>query len=395
MRTSALEAAGRRPVWDEQQAMMSQTNGKRLAFFLPSLGGGGAERTMLNLAEGFAQRGFQTDLVLAKADGPYLSLVPSTVRVIDLKGPGVLAALRPLRTYLTLERPTALLSALNHANLVALTAAHLCSAKPRTLISIQSNLSKEMEFRTGLKEGAIPLLLGRLHHWADGIVAVSEGVADDLARKTGIPRNRIDVIHNPVITPAVMQAALVAPLHPWFHDAGRPIILGVGRLTIQKNFPDLVDAFALVRRKQPARLVIVGEGPERSTIQEHIRRHGLEDCVALPGFVENPYSCMARAAVFALSSRWEGLPTVLIESLALGTPVVSTDCPNGPREILKDGALGRLVPTCNVPALAEALDHSLIAGRNPAPSYTLRPYMRDVVLDKYQELLERTFDTCH
>jgi len=192
-----------------------------------------------------------------------------------------------------------------------------------------------------------------------------------------------------------MQAASMAPLHPWFQDTSHPIILGVGRLTIQKNFPDLVDAFALVRRKHAARLVIVGEGPERPTIQEHVRQHDLEDCVALPGFVENPYSCMARAAVFALSSRWEGLPTVLIESLAVGTPVVATDCPNGPREILKDGALGRLVPTCNVPALAEALDDSLTARRNPAPAYALRPYMRDVVLDKYQELLERTFDTCN
>jgi glycosyltransferase involved in cell wall biosynthesis len=363
--------------------------GRRLAFFLPSLGGGGAERVMLNLAAGFAERGFATDLILASAEGPYLSLVSPGVRVIDMKGPGVLRVLRPLRNYLRRERPLALLAALNHANLVAMAAAHMPAPRPRTVISIHNNIGKEMEARRGPKERVIRWLLGRLHQWADGIVAVSEGVADDAARRTGIPRDRVDVIYNPVITPALKEAALAPAPHPWFEDVTCPIVLGVGRLAVQKDFPALVEAFAIVRRDHRARLVILGEGPERSTIEAHIRRHHLEDSVALPGFIDNPYACMARAAVLALSSRWEGLPTVLIESLAVGTPVVSTDCPSGPREILRNGVLGRLVPPGDVPALAGAIACALTSGRPPIPSDALLRFMPDVVLDQYQAVFER------
>lgn len=367
--------------------MMSGARGP-LAFFLPSLAGGGAERVMLNLAIGFSDRGFRTDLVLANVDGPYLPLVPSSVRVIDLKGPNVLRALRPLRAYLRRERPVALLAALNHANVVAMTAARTAGAGTRMVISIHNNIGEEMETQRTVRDHTIRWLLGRMHRCADAIVAVSEGVADDLTRRIGIPRQRVHVIYNPVIMPGLLQAASAQPPHPWFEDASRPIVLGVGRLTRQKNFPALVDAFALVRREHAGRLVILGEGPERAAIQEHVRRHRLEDSVALPGFVDNPYACMARAAVLALSSDWEGLPTVLIESLAVGTPVVSTDCPSGPREILRNGSLGRLVPKGDVSALASAIAHTLASGRIPPPSDGLRPFTRDVVLDQYQRIFE-------
>jgi glycosyltransferase involved in cell wall biosynthesis len=226
-----------------------------------------------------------------------------------------------------------------------------------------------------------------MHVWTDGIVAVSEGVAADFASATGIPRRRIQVIYNPVITPALLHAASAPPTHVWFEDHSRPHVLGVGRLTRQKNFPALVDAFALMKREHPAaRLVILGEGPERVTIEACIRRHGLQDSVALPGFIDNPYACMARAAVVALSSEWEGLPTVLIESLAVGTPVVATDCPSGPREILQNGAFGSLVPTGDIPALASALSRALRTGRVALPPDALRPYMPEVVLDQYQRV---------
>jgi glycosyltransferase involved in cell wall biosynthesis len=312
-----------------------------LALFLPSLAGGGAERAMLNLATGFAARGFRTDLVLARAEGPYLPLVPPAVRVIDLNVSRVLRALPPLTAYLRRERPVALLAALNYANLVAMVAAHVPGARTRTAISIQNTLSKEMQGTWNGRERAIPWLFRVFHRWAHSIIAVSDGVADDFARVTRTPRARIDVIYNPVITPALIAAAAERPGHPWFDDPSRPVVLGVGRLTHQKNFPALVEAFALVQRDHNARLVILGEGPERPALEAHVRQHGVQDCVALPGFLDNPYACMARASVFALSSWFEGLPTVLIESLAVGTPVVSTDCESGPREILRGGALSR------------------------------------------------------
>ena len=148
----------------------------------------------------------------------------------------------------------------------------------------------------------------------------------------------------------------------------------------------LIEAFARVRRERDARLAIFGEGPDRAELEERVRRLGLQDSVALPGFVNNPYSCMARAAVVAVSSDWEGLPTVLIESLAVGTPVVSTDCPSGPREILQGGALGRLVPVGDVAALATAIRDALSAPRTPPPPEALFAYTPDVVLAQYQRV---------
>ena len=343
---------------------------------------------MLNLATGFAERGFRTDIVLANAEGPYLPVVPASVRIVDLKGPTVLRALRPLASYLRRERPVALLAALNHANVVAMTGARATGSRTRVVISIHNNFGEEMEVQKGVRDRAIRLLLARLHGWADAIVAVSQGVADDFTLRTGIARDLVHVIYNPVIMPGLQQAAFAPPPHPWFEDTRCPIVLGVGRLTRQKNFPALVDAFALVRRERAARLVILGEGPERSTIEAHIRRNHLDDAVALPGFVDNPYACIARASVLALSSEWEGLPTVLIESLAVGTPVVSTDCPSGPREILRDGSLGSLVPRGDVVALAKAIAQTLDSARVPLSPDQLLPFTRDVVLDQYQRLFE-------
>jgi glycosyltransferase involved in cell wall biosynthesis len=342
---------------------------------------------MVNIAAGFAERGFRTDLVLASANGPHLAAVPPAVRVIDLQSDRVLRSFGPLCAYLRREGPAAMLAALNHANLVATAAARMPGVKTRTIVSVHCHLSKELEVDRSVRDRVIQRLLGHLHRLSDGIVAVSDGVADDFARTTGVPRTSIDVIYNPVITPGLLQAASAPPPHPWFEDASRPLILGVGRLTRQKDFPALVDAFALVKRTYPAaRLVILGEGPERPAIEARVGHHHLQDSVALPGFVDNPYACMARSTVLALSSEWEGLPTVLIESLAVGTPVVATDCPSGPREILQNGLLGSLVPPGDTPALAVALSKTVGSGRVVLPQGALRPFLPDVVLDQYQRV---------
>ena len=278
----------------------------------------------------------------------------------------------------------ALLSALDHANLVAMAVftsgadghanghcgpLHVRDASPPW---------------SDLRLSAIPWLLRCLQSCADAVVAVSEGVADDLVRRAGMPRRRVEVIYNPVITPQLGLLAAEPPTHPWFRE-NRPIVLAIGRLTAQKNFPLLIDAFALIGRDSDARLVILGEGPDRAMLEAKIRQHGLETRVAMPGFVDNPYSYLARARLLALSSDFEGLPTVLIEGLALGTAVVATDCPSGPREILRDGALGELVPVGDVRALAAAIARTL-ANPRPGPSAdTLRPYTLDAVVEQYRE----------
>jgi glycosyltransferase involved in cell wall biosynthesis len=362
-------------------------HGARLAFFLPALEGGGAERVMLNLAVGFAEKGFVVDMVLPRAEGAMLQLVPPTVNIVDLNASRTLTAVWPLARYLRRHRPLALLAALDHANLVAMAAARLPGARTRTVISIHTTLRKYIEDTPSRWARTIPRVMARCQWLADGIVAVSEGAAADFATLANVPTERVSVIYNAVVTPALMRAAAEPPAHAWFGERKVPVVLALGRLESNKNFKALIDAFAIVRRRREARLAIFGEGPERPSLEAQVRRLSLQDSVALPGYVNNPYSCMARAAAVVLSSDWEGLPTVLIESLALGTPVVSTDCPSGPREILENGALGRLVPVGDVNRMAEAIEITLTT-RHAAPvNASLSRYTPEVVLAQYQRVL--------
>jgi len=328
---------------------------KNVAFFLPSLGGGGAERVIVNLAQGFAGRGLKVDLVLAKAEGAYLSQIPLQVRVVDLGARRVLCSLPGLVRYLRRERPQAMLSTLNHANIIALWAKKLAHVPTRLVVREANTVSMEATNVATLKGKLMPHLIRIFYPWADAIVANSRGVAEDLMKLTGLPPDNIKVIYNPVVTPELFVKAEEPLDHPWFGPGEPPVILGVGRLTKQKDFPTLIRTFALVRKERPARLMILGEGEERPNLEALVRELGLEEDVALPGFVENPYKYMKRAAVFVLSSRWEGLPNALIEALALGAPVVATDCHGGPREILEDGKWGHLVPIGDIEALAKAI----------------------------------------
>ena len=327
----------------------------KLALFLPSLRGGGAERVMVNLAQGFVERGLQVDLVLAKAEGSYLSQVPPEVRVVDLGARRVLYSLPGLVRYLRQERPQAMLSALNHANIVAIWAKMLARVKMRLVVAEHNTLSRSTENAPSVRAKFMPFLIKAFYPYADAVVAVSRGVAEDLIARTGLPAEKIKVIYNPVVTPELFTKAEEPLDHPWFRPGEPPVILGVGRLTKQKDFPTLIRAFALVRKERLARLMILGEGEERPNLEALVRELGLEEDVALPGFVENPYKYMKRAAVFVLSSRWEGFGVVLVEAMALGTPVIATDCPSGPAEILEDGRWGRLVPVGDHKALAEAI----------------------------------------
>ena len=360
----------------------------KVALFLPSLRGGGAERVMVNLARGFIERGLQVDLVLAKAEGPYLSQVPKEVRVVDLGAKRVLYSLPRLVRYLHQERPQVMLSALNHANIVAIWAKMLARVKMRLVVAEHSTLSRSTENATSFRAKFMPLLIKTFYPYADAVVAVSRGVAEDLITQTGLPAEKIKVIYNPVVTPELFTKAEEPLDYPWFRSGEPPVILGVGRLTKPKDFPTLIRAFALVRKERPARLMILGEGEERPNLEALVRELGLEEDVALPGFVENPYKYMKRAAVFVLSSRWEGFGNVLVEAMALGTPVVATDCPSGPAEILEGGKWGQLVPVGNETSLARAI---ILALSKPVNAGELRSraqlFSVDGVVQLYLDLL--------
>ena len=359
---------------------------ERLAFFLPDLSDGGAERIMLNLAEGIAARGYPLDLVLASAQGPNLNEVPDSVRLIDLKAPRVMRSVPALVRYLRRERPIAMLSVL-HANIIALWARRLAGFPQRLILAEHNTLSSVVSGEGDLRWYLFPRLARWFYPWADGIIAVSKGVADDLARVTKIPRERIRVIYNPIVTAEMFRKSTSSPDHPWFRDGEPPVILAVGRLTAQKAFNVLIQAFAQVRKNHRAKLLILGEGVDRSSLGTMIREFGLEQDVSMPGFVPNPYPFMARSSVFVLSSRWEGLPTVMVEAMALGTPIVSTDCPSGPREILMDGKYGTLVPVDDPFALAAAIETALINKVPHPPQESWAPFALDGVVDQYINIL--------
>ncbi|MBS3967371.1 MAG: glycosyltransferase [Truepera sp.] len=356
-----------------------------LALFLPSLSGGGAERVMLNLARGISQHDLQVDLVLAKAEGPYLKQLPTGIKVIDLAARRTLASIPRLARYLRQRRPQALLTALNHANMAALAAKKLSGTPTRVVVSEHNELfpGKLID-----KEGVLfQRLMRYTYAWADGIVAVSEGVADSLARVCDMPRCRIMVIYNPVIGEELHQRAREPLQHPWFAPGEPPVILGIGRLHQQKDFGNLIRAFALLRREQPARLIILGEGEERPALERLALELSLTEDLSLPGFVDNPYAYLAHSAAFVLSSAWEGLPTVLIEALAVGTPVVSTDCPSGPREILQNGKFGPLVPIRDSAALAKAITDILVSPVPKVPAAWLKQFTLEAATRHYLDAL--------
>ena len=366
---------------------MSANGTGPIAFFLPTLRGGGAQRVIVNLVQGIIERGVQVDLVLAAATGVFLNELDPTVRVVDLQANRLLRSLAPLVRYLRRERPRVLVSSMSHANLIALWAGRLAGRSTPVVVTVHNTMSESTR-QLGRLGGALePRLLRMFYPWASSVVAVSRGAADDLARTSGLPRERVEVVYNPVITPALMAMARRDPEHLWLACGQPPVIMGAGRLTPQKDFGTLLRAFAEMRKRQPARLMILGEGEERPRLEALADELGVRADVSLPGFRDDAIACMARSALFVLSSAWEGLPTVLIEALATGTRVVSTDCPSGPREILQDGRLGALVPVGDYRALADAMLNALSHPAAPILPETLAPFTREAAVDNYLRLI--------
>lgn len=369
---------------------MISTHRAPIAFFYPSMRGGGAERVLVNLVGGLVARGVPVDVVLAAAEGPLLGELSPAARVVVLGSRRVLPCILPLARYLRQVQPRVLLSSMSHANVVAIWARAISRVSTPVIVTVHNTLSVTSQ-NTAISHGWIwPHLIRAFYPRADGIVAVSRDAADDLARTARIPRDRIEVIYNPVITTTLREQAGQAPDHPWFAPGQPPVVLGVGRLTPQKDFPTLIRAYAEVRKRRPARLVILGEGPDRAALTILIAELGLESEVALLGFRENAAAYMSHSSVFALSSAWEGLPTVLIEALAAGARVVSTDCPSGPREILQNGRLGALVPVGDSAALAGAIVAALDQPNGKIPLEALTPFTREAALEHYLRLIEST-----
>ena len=364
---------------------------KKIAIFLPALTAGGVARVMLQLAHAFVDRGHTVDLVLCRSQGEFMGQLPSQIRVLELKArplwvsrlllilrnfgairvlslpilfslkpPKSLAFLPDLIQYLRQEKPNVLLAAKTHTNLVALWATQLAKGSPRVVISERTTLVDIIKTSKKWRWRFILPVLAQEYPKAGGIITVSNGVKEELVLHSGLPPQTITTIYNPLLTHKIREKSEESINHPWFQKEGSPpIILGVGRLVPQKDFSTLVKAFSRVRQSRPAHLVIIGEGRQRSELTTLAQTLGIEKDVWMPGFSDNPYAFMSKASILVLSSLYEGLPNVLIEALACGCPIVSTDCPSGPSEILEKGKYGALVPMEDSQALAQAIQHTL------------------------------------
>ena len=324
---------------------------------LPDVTGGGAERVALHLISHWIEAGHEVDLVLLRPRGDLLALVPPQARIVDLGTERMRSALLPLARYLRERRPHAVHASMWPMPILALAAKRLARVPTRVVASEHTALSKQYANR-----GAIHALLLRnsiawFYPRADVRIAVSHDAADDLAQLAGLDRRSIEVVYNPVSIPAPPARSAERDEPLWPAASGR--ILCVGRMTAEKNHALLLRAFAELRRRRPATLMLVGQGPLRGELERLAAELGIADDVIFRGFVLDPHPFYASADLFALPSNLEGYPLVLVEALLHGLPVVSTDCRSGPREILDNGRFGTLVACNDVPGFAAALEACL------------------------------------
>ena len=368
-----------------------------LAIYLPFCGDGGVARVILNLIQVFLAKGLKVDLVLNQVGkSSMLDQLPPEVEVVDLKATrftlgASLKMVPKLISYLRKKQPKTLLSATHTGPEIAIIAKYLAMVSTRVVISEHTNLSLDIKIGNPLgnqmKSNLIPIAIRFLYPFAC-ITAASNGVALDLATTAKLPLESIEVIYNPVITPQLSQKSQESVDHPWFAPGEPPVVLGVGRLEQQKDFPTLIHAFAKVRQMQTAKLVILGSGREEKKLLSLVNELELSEDVAILGFVENPYAYMAKSAIFVLSSVWEGFGNVVAEALAAGAPVVSTNCPSGPAEILDNGKYGELVPVGDSQAMAEAILRVLLGEIKSVDSDWLEQFKLETVAQKYLDVLQ-------
>lgn len=360
---------------------------KKISVFLPSIDGGGAERVMVLLCNELVARGMQVELVLGTSGGVYQAILSDKVKVICLNEARVSKALFACARYLKRGKPDVLISAMKHSNLMCICAKMISRVKTKLLIVDHNNFSKANSSNSYILSKLFLFLMRVLYPRADLIGAVSKGVAEDLSRSLKLPNERVNVLYNPVIDGGFDSKSREVVEFKWFNE-DIPTFVGVGRLTEQKNFNLLIDAFYKYQKKNIGRLLILGEGEERNALEKKVSELGLDSLVEMPGFLQNPYAYLRNSSVFVLSSDWEGLPTCLIEALACGLPIVSTNCPSGPLEILENGKWGALVPVGDAEALAEAME-SAIKNNHNAERLVERSEFFSVekAVDRYIELL--------
>jgi glycosyltransferase involved in cell wall biosynthesis len=369
-------------------ALSEGAQDRKISVVLHDLRGGGAERMMLRIAKGMGDRGRNVDLVLVKAQGEFLQDIPDSVRVVDLDSPSVASAIPLMVRYLRKEAPTSILTALTHMNVAVATARWLARSKARLVLSERNQISLKAADVRAWRQRLVYAGVRFAYPLADAVTAVSKGVANDVLQFARVKPQNVQVIYNPAFGDDLIVRSQEPLDHPWFGEGRPPVVLAVGRLHHQKGFDILLDAFSAVLAETPCRLIVLGEGEQRETLERQAQQLGIAAYVQFPGFVKNPYAYMSRAALFVLSSRWEGLPGALIEAMACGCAVVATDCPSGPAEIIENVTQGAIVPVEDSDALAAAMLEALNTPRGRGVDRARR-FNTASAVDAYLEMLEQ------
>lgn len=358
--------------------------GRRVAIFLTSMQVGGIQRVARNLGKGLVDAGCAVDLVLVEAEGELLDELPEAVDVVDLDCDRVATTILPLRNYLATERPDVLYAMMTEINVASIVAHALARSDARLVVSEHNTPT---ESATSTKDRAVLAAAGRLYPRADHTVAVSRGVYDDLLTTSRLDPSDVSVIHNPMDVTALRERAADPIDHPWLTDDRYDVVISAGRHVPQKGFDTLIEAFAALDDAD-RRLLLLGEGEQTDELRELAAELGVESRVEFPGYVENPFNYIANADVFVLASEYEGFGMVLVEAMACGCPVVSTECPSGPSEILEDGRYGPLVPVGDADRMAAAIEATLAS---PPDERTLRSRATDFSVEAITERYESVF----
>jgi glycosyltransferase involved in cell wall biosynthesis len=340
---------------------------------------------MLRLADNFCRRGLQVRVAVLKREGELLG-TPLADLPIDEIGGGRFTSIPRLARYLRSRRADAIISFMTYTNVVTVLAQVMSARSGKIVVTEHNAFSRSIRSRRLIVK-LFFYMVPIVYRWASSVVCVSHGVRDDLAAATRLPRRLLTTVYNPVITDELLSRSLEPVHHRWLVRKTCPVVLAVGRLQRAKNYPMLFEAVRQLKGRFNCRLLVLGEGELREELATEIARLGLADTVDLLGFQANPMAFMRRADVLALASDWEGLSNVLIEAMAVGCPVVSTDAPYGPREVLQDGRFGRLVPVGDAAAFARALEDTLRCPGDPEPRMAwARSFTVDACAERYLQL---------